>query len=301
MKSISLDLSKPGDFEVDGMKFDFGPKVCSGDLADFYSCKLHQQPTHKVDGNRFAHILEDDVDVTNALLKVTQDPIDNDLADNEVTNLTKLFPAKAKDEKFYRYLPQRLANFTVNSRGRELRALVLPFMEGYVNLGEVHKAHPVLDFRDVVWMFKRTLVGIGFAHINGIIHGAILPPHVMVHPIDHGAKILDWSYSSTGGPIRAMSRAFQDFYAPEILDKQDPRASTDIYMAAKCAIYLMGGDLKTNVLPTTVPDKIRDFYLECVHPDRYMRPQNAWDLHESFDNLLQDVVGKPTYRRLDMP
>lgn len=302
MSPIKLDLNLGGDFEVKDLKFSFGKRIASGDLADFYECTLHRPVSHKANGNRFDHILEDDVDVTNAVLKVTRDPLDNDLAENEVKNLLKLFPMKAADEKFYRYLPQVLASFSAKVQGADRQALVIPFMTDYYNLEEVHKAHPVLDYRDVVWMFKRTLGGLGWAHHNGIIHGAILPPHVLVHPVAHGAKLLDWSYSAEkGSNVRAMSRPYEAFYAPEIPAKQEVRPSTDIFMAAKCALFLMGGDVKTNTFPTTVPGPIVEFFLDAMNLDRFMRPQDAWDLHEQFGNLLLKVVGKPCYRKLEMP
>ncbi len=185
-------------------------------------------------------------------------------------------------------------------------------------------------------MFKRLLVGIGFVHTKDVVHGAIIPPHVMVHPIGHGAKIIDWCYAVDlretdpkkaakaaapdpktawsrlvpptlvnpgpgAGRVKAISAGWKEFYAPEILKKEVVSPSTDIYMAAKCAVYLLGGDVKTGQMPASVPAPIQGFIKSCILASPKGRPQDAWDLHEEFDGLLSKLVGKPTYRELSMP
>lgn len=279
-----------------------------GDLAEFYDVSFDLEPTTDGHhgGTRFDRMLEDlegDEGAIKGVLKITLDPLDNDLAENEANILKHIFPSKAKDEKFYRYFARPFADFTVLADGVERRALITPFLEGYVSMAEVAQAFPKgLDFRDVVWMYKRLLSGLGFAHLQEVVHGAILPPHVMVHPTGHGAKIIDWSYAvHKTGHVRAMSKVYEVFYAPEILDRKSPTAATDIYMAAKCFIHLLGGDVRTNKVPDAVPKEIQDFLAQSLVPLPNMRPQDAWEVHEKFDQLLLSLVGKPTYRRLNMP
>ncbi len=236
-------------------------------------------------------------------VKVTRDIGDNDLVAHEVAILEKLYPPGTPDEKFFRYLPPVI----LSTRWEDRQVNVFPWLDGYVSLEAIHQAYPAgIDFRDMVWMFKRLLVGIGFAHLRDFVHGSILPSHVMVHPLAHGAKIIDWSYAIENASrktdrVRAMSRPFQAFYAPEILDRQAPTPATDIFMAAKCAIWLLGGDVSTNVMPDTVPAGIRSFLENCAQEHASMRPQDAWVLHEEFDQLLQQLVGKPSYRPFMMP
>lgn len=305
MTHITLDPKPGATFTVNSETFTLGNRLpYQADLAEFFACTFDKPlATTNHGGTRFDRVLEDDVSMVNAVLKVVSNPLDNDLAENEVEVLTHLFPPKAPDEKFYRYLPQPLASFKIRSGGQERQALVMPFMEGYYSMAEVYRAFPKgLDFRDVVWMFKRLLVGIGFAHTREVVHGAIVPAHVLVHPVGHGAKVIDWSYAVRGeGRVRAMSLAYEDFYAPEILEKRQPKGATDIFMAAKCAVQLLGGDSKTNQMPDAVPKEIQAFLLDLLNPLPNMRPQDAWDLHEAFDKLLVKLVGKPTYRPLSMP
>jgi len=155
-------------------------------------------------------------------------------------------------------------------------------------------------------MFKRTLAGIGFAHENKFVHGAILPPHLMFHPTDHGAKIIDWSYSirmtsSKGGRLKAMVAGYEDFYAPEIPDRRDTNQTADLYMVAKCMMATLGADLKTNAMPDSVPKPLQDFLRRFIDPQPGMRVSDAWALHDVLDGILLDLVGKPKYRPLKMP
>jgi serine/threonine protein kinase len=176
-------------------------------------------------------------------------------------------------------------------------------MEGFLTLAEILKAYPSgIDFRDMVWMFKRTLVGIGFAHKNGVVHGAILPTHVLVHPTDHGAKLIDWSFAvEAGDHIHGISGGYRDYYPSEVFDKEKALPATDIYMAAKCCVALLGGNVATNEMPATVPAEVQAFLQRCLVKNASRRPQDAWDLHVEFDTLLKEVVGKPSYRKFEMP
>jgi hypothetical protein len=54
-------------------------------------------------------------------------------------------------------------------------------------------------------------------------------------------------------------------------------------------------------MPDTVPGRVQDFFKGCLDPDPAKRPQNAWDAHESFEKVLETVVGKRKYRPFPMP
>ena len=76
--------------------------------------------------------------------------------------------------------------------------------------------------------------------------------------------------------------------------------ATDIFLAAKCLIYVAGGDPVAGRWPDTVPLEMRRFVDTCLFAAPRMRPQNAWDLHEEFDELLVRLFGPPKYHRLVM-
>lgn len=306
MPILNLDLnsSDPKTITLGKRKVIVRERFAQGDICDLYHCTYDDLVTHDAaGGTRFDRILEDDGFDTQGVLKVVTSLFDNDLVENEAKTLGHLFPPTAKDEKFYRYFPRLVESFQIQTGLETRQANLLTFLEGYLSMADILAACPKgIDFRDLVWMFKRTLVGVGFAHQQGVIHGAMTPAHILVHPVGHGAKIIDWSYAVQGdNRIRAMSRAYTDFYAPEILDKKTPKSTTDIFMVAKCAVALLGGDVVTNKMPDGVPKEIQTFLLDCLHPTMSDRPDNAWDLHESFDKLLLKLVGKPTYRPFALP
>lgn len=308
MSTIRFTSLTPQDFKVGKQAFRLGANLpFQGDLAEFHECSFAEEHVPVADGGtRFDRLLDGLDDPTsdmNGVLKVALSPLDNDLLSREAETLVKLFPPAAKDEKFYRYFARPIATFDLSMGGVERKALVTPRLEGYRTLTDVRSHFPTgLDFRDVVWMFKRGLSGLGFAHFKGLIHGAVLPPHVMVHPTGHGAKLIDWAYSVPDKTkASAMSRAFAAFYAPEVAQRDHLTSATDIFMLAKCAVYLLGGNLETNELPPAVPVEIQAFFHRCLVPLPNMRPQNAWDLHDDFDALLRKVVGKPAYRPLTLP
>lgn len=266
----------------------------TGDLADLYAC------TFKLDGK--------DVE---AVLKVTQSPADNDLLENESKSLVEIHPTKPTDPArvFYKLLPTYYDSFLLRGASRtNRRVVVMERIRDHFSLAEVMKEYPKgLDFRDAVWMFKRCLMALGFVHKEKkVVHGALVPTHVLVDPIGHGAKLVDWCYSvrqwdRATEHVKALSSPYKAFYAPETLAKKPPTPQTDLYMLAKCMIAVLGGDVATNQVPSTVPKPIQSFFGSCLLAAQHRRPDDAWRLHEEFDELLKRLVGKPTYRPLFMP
>lgn len=259
--------------------------VARGDLCDLYACSYETR-----DGRE------------RAILKIVSREGDGDLLENEANVLRRLFPAGRAEEKFLRYLPRLVDSFVLRDADEgtrrsldERRVVVLPHFDEHVSLTAVRTAHPRgLDFRDVVWMLKRLLVALGFIHRRGLVHGAIVPPHVLVHPVDHGARLIDWCYAVFSGQrVRALSVAHRDLYAPEVTAKEPATAGTDIYMAARCALLMMGD--------TSVPTALRRFLETCLAASPRRRPDDAWKLHDELEELLERLVGRPKYRRLAMP
>jgi hypothetical protein len=153
----------------------------------------------------------------------------------------------------------------------------------------------------LAWVFKRLLAVLGFAHACDLVHGAVLPPHVMIHAENHGVQLLDWIHAvPIGGTLDFVPAAYRDWYPPEALDREPAGPATDIYLAAKCLIYLAGGDPVAERWPASVPDSMRRFIATCLYPAPRMRPQDAWKLHEEFDELLERLFGAPKYHRLVM-
>jgi serine/threonine protein kinase len=302
--------------EARGKKFILTEPLAHGDLCDLFVCTY-------TNGSKTEH---------RGVFKVARHGSDNDLIENEAKILTTLYPPKTKDEGYYRLLSKVYETFIIREPGSQRRANILPLFDEYRGIDEVMRVFPDgIDFRDMVWMFKRLLLALGFAHSKNVIHGAVLPPHVLVHPVNHGARLIDWSYAVDITPpkkpdpkpssyratlydhlddddflrsavtIKAISAAYRDYYPPEILKKQTPTPAADIYMAAKCAVAVVGGDLKKNTMPDDMPKTVQAFFTSCLHKDPEKRPQNAWDAHDNFNDILKAAVGKRKYRPFPMP
>lgn len=224
-----------------------GGLVAAGDLADLSA----------VDGGR--------------LLKVPRSPADNDLMAAEAEALQRL--RDKGDPKFRPYAPRLVESFVHESGDRKRRRVtVLERLDGFVPLSRIERA---LDPRDAAWMWRRLLVALGWAHRAGVVHGAVVEEHVLIHPGEHGLALVDWCYS--GNPVAAVVKRRRDAYPPEVLKHKTATPATDIYMATGLMARLIGDGL---------PKALRRFADGCLYDAPRMRPQDAWQLLGELDELL---------------
>ncbi len=237
--------------------------------------------------------------------KVAMNAADNDLLQVEATVLKRLRGSDSKAE-LHPYYPELLDSFEYREAGKPTRRVnVLPNLEGFYNLAQVRRAFPEgLEAVHMVWIWRRILWALSHAHDMHVVHGAILPQHVMVLPEQHGVVVVDWCYASVTDdaavfePIKAIVGAYKNWYPEEVFAKQAPSSATDLVMAARCMIELTGGDPLSGNYPTTnhTPRAFRAFFRGCLTTNQRMRPQDAIWLLSEFDQLLQDL-GQPYYPR----
>lgn len=238
-----------------------------------------------------------------ALLKLPRDPASSDLLKREATALTQL--VADGDARFRPYVPRLVETFRHRDSGSGAvrQANVIELQDGFRTLAEVRAAHPDgLDPRDAAWMWRRLLVALGFAHRAGVLHGAVLPEHVLIHPRDHGLLLVDWCYSVPGcyahadpsGRVPAVVRRYADggWYPPEVAARERAGAGTDIAMATRCITWLLGDRI-------TRP--LRRFAAGCTLPAQSRRPQDAWRLLAELDQLLERLYGPRRFRPFAMP
>jgi serine/threonine protein kinase len=258
-----------------------GAKRAGGDLTDLYGATY--------DGTR------------DVVVKLPRDPADGDLLEREAVALRQL--PKDGDGRFLPYVPRLVESFRHRdaTTGMERRANAIVSLDGFHTLAEVHTAYPDgLDPRDAAWMWRRLLVALGFAHRAGVLHGAVLPEHVLIHPEQHGLVLVDWCYSVPGcyaptdpsGRVPALVGRYADWYPPEVPGREQASASTDIFMATHCMTYLMGDK---------APKPMRSFAKGCLLASQRRRPGDAWRLLEEFDELLERLYGPRRFRPFTMP
>jgi serine/threonine protein kinase len=267
----------------------------SGDLADIY----YGTNALKKAG----------ADPTQIALKVVREPINNDLIENEAKVLKAIFPPEQAEEGGYRYLPRFYETLRIFENRKYRQANVFAWLANFHTFAEVRRAYPALQMEHGVWMFNRLLEGLDFVHSKKILHGALTPDHVVAYtanrdkdPYNHGAKLIDWAYSvPVGRTIQAISPQWKSFYPPEVIKKEPATPATDIFMAAKCIIYVLGGNTMIDALPGHIPDYLTSFLEGCVGKNQSTRPQNAWQLHEELAEYLLRHYGKKKYVPFNMP
>jgi serine/threonine protein kinase len=221
------------------------------------------------------------------------------LLDNERKTLAKLLRA-AGDTTYSRYLPALAESLPVADRPGS-RVNVFHYEPGFHTLEQVHEQHPALDGRHLAWIFKRLLTVLGFSHLQGTIHGAILPCHVMVDGASHGLQLVGWGQSvGAGQRIRTVPTRYRNWYPPEVLYKRPARPATDLFLAARCLIYLAGGNPVINRMSEAIPPPMQQFISTCLSPSCRMRPDDAWTLLEDFDDLLRRLYGPPMFHELNL-
>lgn len=221
------------------------------------------------------------------LLKLPRSHADNDLMRREADALETI--ARDGDPLLLPYVPRLVDSFRHRRDGVERQANVISRVpDGFVSLAEVRRRRPVLDARDAAWIWRRLLVAAGAAHRAGVVHGAIFEHHVLVHPIEHGLVLVDWSQSVPfGTPITALVARHQGDYPPEVLARKPATAATDIRLATRCVAALMDGH---------APAPIRRFLKGSL----LSPPGDAWRLLRELDDLLDDLYGPRKYRPLHL-
>lgn len=230
------------------------------------------------------------------LVKVGRAPGNNDLLANEATILRYLREEGAgKALRVMEHIPTLVDSFQLQTKDHVRKQVnVFEWTPGGVTLAEVMRAYPGgIDPRDMAWMFNRTLAALLAAHQSGVIHGAVTPDHVVVYPATHGGMLVDWCYAvHPGEPIKAWNPEWASFYAVELLDKTEARFGSDICMAAKCAIALVG--------KLTMPRKLEGFLRSCTLGQAF-RAQDVYAVFEEFQQVLAFLYGPRKFREFKMP
>ena len=235
---------------------------------------------------------------TDTFIKIARTPRDNDLMARETAALKRLHDSAGRD--FVMFYPILLDSFGVMSGRMRLRANVVPFLEGFLNLEELKQyrrdgLHPL----DAAWIWRRVLWALGGAHDVGVVHGAVLPRHIMIHPRMHGVVLIDWCYAAIKTddvypPLSALVGARRSWYPVDALAKQPLNERMDLAMAARVFCYLLGGDPTSLTMPHHVPDAMQRYVTAIVQGST---KQGAFQLLAQFDTLLQ-TLGKPYYPRI---
>ncbi len=281
--SASLAAPAPVDFEVkaQGGSYRMTSVVARGDLATVYG------------GSRTPPAAGREAEV---VLKLADDAADNDLIQAEVRTLQRLTAVASPQQK---HLPVVLDQVrTADDR----TGTVFERLDGLDVCTLRERLPGGVPQRHLIWIMRRVLSVLGWAHSNGILHGNVEPAHIVVRPHDHNVWLVDWSWAivepaKTGQTFRCLN---EDYGPPEARNHKPPLPSSDLYSLGKSMIYAAGGDPATNALPDSIDPRVQRFLRFFVVESALGRPGDAWDMYKQLDNLREEVFGSHEFVALDV-
>ncbi len=257
------------------------------------------------------------------VVKVARNARDNDLLDKERKNLLAFrgyLEKRTEGRLWIQCIPHVVDSFYIEQKGIKLRTNILERFEGFYNVNEIRKRIPSgIDGRTFVWMWKRLLLMLDWVHHGGLIHGAVLPPHVLFYPDNdgkgrdprkHSVRLIDWCYSIQMTPshhiygtrLEAWERIYKAYYPPEVFNKA--LASTpkvDLYMAAKTMIYLLGGEPENNHIPKHIPDSLAMLLYPCLEKHPNKRPNDIVTYFGIVRAAAEKEYGEPKWHDFMLP
>lgn len=235
------------------------------------------------------------------VLKVLRALRDADLLQREFSVLQRLQASDvAGAEHLVPRLPQPIGCGPSRDAPDGRWVAVYGWQSGYQHaLDEVLQEHPDgVEGEVAVWLFKRLLELLGFVHRAGWAHGAVLPPHVLVHPRDHGAILVGWSAATAlAGEERlpAVSRNWRQFYPSQALAAGEVTPTTDIAMAARSVLAAAGA--KGFDRAPALPARLARLLVDAARG----RHDDAWALVEEVQQVSLACFGPPSYHPLRLP
>lgn len=249
-----------------------------------------------------------------ATVRIPHSAEDNDL----MTREADAFQAMAKKGKDisteeYKFFGSRLPIFIESIRlsepGSKLKKVVNTFArhpdcpDNWLTLEQVKELHPKgIDPKHAVWMWNRLIEGLTFAHASGIMHGALTPNHLIIHPETHLGQVIDWTASGKG-KVPYLDISMDKFFSDNVFHNHNLSVTEDIYTLARSMLYVLGGGTiqtsKSNLYglhcPEAVPETIKTVLNKCLQPKARNRIRSMSDLHSQLGKAAEAAYGPPKF------
>ncbi|MCB0323514.1 MAG: serine/threonine protein kinase, partial [Bdellovibrionales bacterium] len=190
----------------------------------------------------------------------------------------------------WRHLPYPLERFEAGARLGIAYRKIKGFPLTAVRQHPEHRRG--VDQRHMIWMLDRLLSVLGYVHAKGVVHGTLVPEHLVVQPAVHNVCIAGGWGSAVHEPACSGERIaehFEAFSAPEVRTGGRIGPWSDLYSLGKVMIWLVGGDPVENRIPATVEQDLQAFLLDLVEERVERRPSDAWELFH-LQNELKDSL-----------
>lgn len=260
--------------------------IANGDVSDVYTGQRARWPTEL------------------AIIKLLRDPQDTALFDNEWEVLQSLHRSDAPGADFFTMLlPQPVSHGTI-SYGADTgkRVNIYRWASGfYYNFEEVARQYPHgIPPRASIWIWRRILEVLSFIHNSGMVHGAVLPPHLLVQENEHGVRLVGYSSAGPiGDTLRTKAPRYESFYPKS---SRTLTAQLDISMSARCMVAILGGNPETGALPRAVPSRLAQLIQQIALMNiNTSAKETAWSIREELGVIADEVFGAPQFIPIMMP
>ncbi len=273
----------PSTLTVSGVVYRVFGAVACGESSDVYWAERVRRPVERV------------------LIKVLREERDDDLWQREERALLRLANSNALGAEYFGTLVPRttLAGEGNTSEASPRKARVLRFASGFVHtLDDVARAYPQgLDARHAVWIWRRLLEVLDFVHRSGLVHGAVLPQHVLVHARDHGIRLVGFSCAGAPHEELPVLCASRTAFYPHDARAGSLSPASDVIMSARCVRHLLGVQ-ESSLLPTSIPAPLATLLSEIAAG---RGDEDAAQVHARLGGAARESFGPSRFVPLVMP
>jgi serine/threonine protein kinase len=177
------------------------------------------------------------------------------------------------------HLPVVVAQGVVPGDGNK-HAIVMRYPNGFWgSLAALNSRFPQgLDPRHAVWIWRRLLDVLHFLHAQGWSHGDVRPEHALVHPADHGVRMIGWASAQQGTGARDRGR--------------------DLQRSARVALVLLSG--AGSSLPGGVPVELAQLVTQASEDEDFCRHHGSPGLDNLLRSTARAVFGPPSFVHLSV-
>jgi hypothetical protein len=229
------------------------------------------------------------------ILKVGRVPGTAEMLQREFETLQHLH-IQAADYTYRHYYPKPVENGRVTDGFlRQINVFEYTPTTPYATLAQVIEMYPEgLPGRQFVWIFKRMLVALAFAHRWGVVHGCVTPENFIINE-DHLGHLVGWTHACRPRErIQSISAAYRDLYPQEVFDRQPASPQTDLFMAGMTMKRVLGP--KYNSLDS----RLKACLNACLQPHRDARPDDTFAFHDALGRSAGLVYGQPKFVPLNL-
>lgn len=262
--------------------------IAHGEIADVFRGRRARWPTEFI------------------VLKLLRDNKNIGRFNNEWESLKMLHRSEARGaDTFTALLPQLVAHGELGDGQHAGRsASIFRWESGFRHtLVDVIQAHPQgIPPRASIWVWRRILETLSFIHASGMVHGAVLPPHLIIQDNEHGLRLVGYGCTGRmGQKLSTTSPDFEPFYPPKVRSNTKLTPELDLAMSARCIAAVLGGDPATASLPEFVPEPLAKLIKRIAQLEITKSGEDAWAIREELGTIAEKVFGPPKYIPILVP